>query len=150
MDPSLPKPLAVLANLSFAFKARARSAVRILSKVLRRNLLGILEFQLTFQPFIVLQQKHHLFRFLTHMNALILALLHVLKVFECLDRENVFLALLRDLFGARFYEVLEKQQRFVDVTPIATVVVCSLPNHLHNFGKSDDVVGQIGNFRHEG
>lgn len=84
------------------------------------------------------------------MNPLILALLHVLEVLEGLDGENVLLALLRHLLRAGLYQILEQQERFVDVSPVLAVVVCSLPDHLHDLGKRDDVVGEVGDLRHDG
>lgn len=83
------------------------------------------------------------------MNSLVLALLHVLKVFECLDRENILFALLSDFLRSRLYQILEQQESFIDVSPVLAVVVRPLPNHLHDLREGDDVVGEIGDLRHK-
>ena len=47
-------------------------------------------------------------------------------------------------------EILEEDEGLVDVPPVLAVIVEPLPDHLHDLGEGDHVVGQVGNLRHLG
>lgn len=38
----------------------------------------------------------------------------------------------------------------VDVAPVLAVVIETLPDHAHDFREGHHIVGEVGNFRHEG
>ena len=82
--------------------------------------------------------------FSPNIDALIFVLFDIHKVFERLDGKNVFFALLGDFLRSRFDEIVEQSQRFVDVTPIFSMIVQSLPDHLRM-----EAVLILGQYIHE-
>ena len=65
------------------------------------------------------------------IDSLIFILLDIHEVFERLNGENVFFALLGDFLRPSFDQIVEQSQRFIDVAPIFTVIVQPLPDHLN-------------------
>ena len=61
---------------------------------------------------------------------MIFVLLDIHEVFERLDGKNVLFALLGDFLGPSFDEIVEQSKGFVDVTPIFSMIVQPLPDHL--------------------
>ena len=47
-------------------------------------------------------------------------------------------------------EIFQEDQCLVHVSPVLAVIVEPLPDHLHDLGEGDHVVGQVGNLRHLG
>ena len=105
---------------------------------------------LVLEPFVVLEEGHELFGFLAHIESLVLVVLHILKVLESLNGEDILLTLLCHLFAAGLDDVVQQDQRLVHVAPVLAVIVKAFPDHLHDLGERDDVVGEICDLRHEG
>lgn len=97
------------------------------------------------QPFLILQQRHHLLHLLPDVDALVLAVtVHILEVLQCLDGVEVLPALVGHFLGASFDEVVQKGEGFVDMTPVLATVVQPPPDHAHDLGKSHCVEGEVG------
>lgn len=73
----------------------------------------------------------------------------VLEVSERLDDGDVLPALLGHPLAARFDQIVQQGQRFVDVAPVFPVVVEALPDHSHHLREGHHVEGQVGNLSHE-
>ena len=64
-------------------------------------------------------------------------------------RQLAVAAALAHPLAARLDDVVEQDERLVDVPPVLAVVVDALPHHLHDLAARDDVVGEVGDLRHQ-
>ncbi|KAH9402901.1 hypothetical protein TYRP_015664 [Tyrophagus putrescentiae] len=101
------------------------------------------------QLLLVLQQGDQQLRLLPNAQPLVLVVLKVLKVLQRLNGEEVVAALLGDLLRPGLDQVLEEDQRLVDVAPVLAVVVQALPDDLHDLAEGDHVVGEVGDLAHQ-
>ena len=58
--------------------------------------------------------------------------------------------MLDHLLAACFYQIFQKHESFINVSPVLAVVIESLPDHLHDLREGDHVVSQVGYLRHLG
>ena len=52
------------------------------------------------------------------------------------------------LFTPGLNEIFKEDECLVDVSPVLAVVIESLPDHLHDLGEGDHVVGEVSNLGH--
>lgn len=105
---------------------------------------------LPLQLLLVPQQSHQVLGLLPDVDALVTSVsVYVLKVSQCLDGVNVLPALPGHALGAGFDQVVQQGERLVNMAPVFTMVVKSLPDHAHDLSEGHHIKGQVCDFRHE-
>lgn len=105
---------------------------------------------LLLQLLLIPQQSHQVLGLLPDVDSLVPPFsVYVLEVSECLDDGHVLPTVLGHPLGTRFDQVVQQDQRLVDVTPVFPVVIDSLPDHSHDLCEGHHVEGQVRNLSHQ-